>query len=222
MPGDYTMELNRTHDASRRSWLDEANIPGTDFPLQNLPLCVFRRKGSDENWRGGVAIGDPIVDLAALQRTTCLQDLAAEAVRAAAAPKLNALLDLGPSSWQALRHGLFDLLQAGSAHEQSVRETLVPQSEAEHAVPVDAIEHGRGNPYAGAVGSTVTEAKRNAITLRDAERDERHRIANGRLPAPRQCNQDMDDTTVVPVEVNDPLEAAARKAEEAYRKTRWR
>jgi len=32
----------------------------------------------------------------------------------------------------------------------------------------------------------------------------------------------MDDTTVVPVEVNDPLEAAARKAEEAYRKTRWR
>lgn len=89
-------------------------------------------------------------------------------------------------------------------------------------MPVDAIKHGRGNPYAGAVGSTVTEAKRNAITLRDAERDERHRVANGRLPAPRQCNQDMDDTTVVPVEVNDPLEAAARKAEEAYRKTRWR
>ncbi|TYZ49116.1 hypothetical protein C2I33_24690 [Ralstonia solanacearum] len=43
MPGDYTMELNRTHDASRRSWLDEANIPSTDFPLQNLPAGLRRK-----------------------------------------------------------------------------------------------------------------------------------------------------------------------------------
>ena len=57
--------------------------------------------------------------------------------------------------------------------------------------------------------------------LRDAEHYERHRVANGLLPSPRQRNQDMDDTTVVPSEVNeDPLEAAARVAEEAYRKAR--
>lgn len=130
------MELNHTHDASRRSWLEQANVPGSDFPLQNLPLCVFRRKDNAEAWRGGVAIGDQIVDLAALQSNTCLQDRAAVAVRAAAEPPLNALLDLGPSAWQALRHGLFALLQSGSAHEQHVRETLVPQSEAEYAVPV--------------------------------------------------------------------------------------
>nr|CBJ53139.1 protein of unknown function [Ralstonia solanacearum CFBP2957] len=42
-PGDYTMELNRTHDASRRSWLDVADRPGTDFPLQYLPACVESR-----------------------------------------------------------------------------------------------------------------------------------------------------------------------------------
>ncbi|HWV04562.1 fumarylacetoacetase [Ralstonia sp.] len=130
------MELNHTHDASRRSWLEQANAPVSDFPLQNLPLCIFRRKDNAEAWRGGVAIGDQIVDLAALQSTTCLQDHAAVAVRAAAEPTLNALLDLGSGAWQALRHGLFALLQSGSAHEQRVRETLVPQSEAEYAVPI--------------------------------------------------------------------------------------
>ncbi|CAG9182467.1 fumarylacetoacetase [Cupriavidus pinatubonensis] len=130
------MELNHTHDASRRSWLDSANLAGTDFPLQNLPLGVFRRKGSAETWRGGVAIGDQIVDLAALQSLPGLQDRVAKAMRAAAVPTLNGLLDQGPEAWQALRHGLFALLQDGSLLERRVREALVPQADAEHAVPV--------------------------------------------------------------------------------------
>ncbi|AJG19392.1 fumarylacetoacetase [Cupriavidus basilensis] len=130
------MELNHTHDASRRSWLDSANAAGCDFPLQNLPLSVFRRKGSTEAWRGGVAIGDQIVDLGALQSLPGLQDSAAEAVRAAAAPTLNGLLELGPESWRALRHGLYGLLQSGSSLARQVREALVPQLDAEHAVPV--------------------------------------------------------------------------------------
>ncbi|ODV43410.1 fumarylacetoacetase [Cupriavidus sp. UYMMa02A] len=130
------MELNHTHDIARHSWLTQANAPGSDFPLQNLPLCIFRRQGSAEAWRGGVAIGDQIVDLAALHGRAWLQDLAAEAMRAAVAHTLNALLELGPSAWRALRHGIFALLEAGSAHERRVRETLVPQAVAEFAIPV--------------------------------------------------------------------------------------
>ncbi|SOY60140.1 Fumarylacetoacetase [Cupriavidus taiwanensis] len=130
------MELNHTHDASGRSWLDSANTVGCDFPLQNLPLCIFRRQGSAEAWRGGVAIGDQIVDLAALRESGCLQDLAAQAAHAAVAPTLNALMDLGPCAWQALRHGLFALLAAGSTEAPRVRRTLVPQAAAEFAVPV--------------------------------------------------------------------------------------
>ncbi|NOV23990.1 fumarylacetoacetase [Cupriavidus necator] len=130
------MELDHTHDASRRSWLDSANVAGGDFPLQNLPLSVFRRKGSAQGWRGGVAIGDQIVDLGVLQSLAGLQDDTAEAVRAAAAPTLNGLLELGPGAWRGLRHGLFALLQAGSPHERTVREALVPQADAEHTVPV--------------------------------------------------------------------------------------
>lgn len=57
--------LNETHDPSLRSWVASANAAGNDFPLQNLPFAVFRRKGSPEAFRGGVAIGDQILDLAA-------------------------------------------------------------------------------------------------------------------------------------------------------------
>ena len=130
------MELNHTHDVTQRSWLEAANVAGTDFPLQNLPIGVFRRRGGGETWRGGIAIGDQIVDLAALQQVGCMDGLAVEAARAATATTLNALLDMGPAAWQALRHSLFELLRAGSPHESGVRKTLVSQAEAEYAVPV--------------------------------------------------------------------------------------
>ncbi len=62
--------IDRTHDAAASSWLGSANTPGTDFPIQNLPFAVFRRAGSREMPRGGVAIGDEVLDLAALSRTS--------------------------------------------------------------------------------------------------------------------------------------------------------
>jgi fumarylacetoacetase len=54
--------LNDTHDPALRSWVASANDPGSDFPIQNLPYGVFRRAGSAEPWRVGVAIGDMILD----------------------------------------------------------------------------------------------------------------------------------------------------------------
>ncbi|MCO4773139.1 MAG: fumarylacetoacetase, partial [Deltaproteobacteria bacterium] len=53
--------LDATHDPALTSWVTSAQ--GSDFPIQNLPFGVFKRKGSDEAWRGGVAIGDMVVDL---------------------------------------------------------------------------------------------------------------------------------------------------------------
>jgi len=60
------MQLNHTNDPSARSWLDSANQPGCDFSIQNLPFGVFRRRGSGEAFRGSVAIGTHLIDLAAL------------------------------------------------------------------------------------------------------------------------------------------------------------
>ena len=49
-----------------KSWVAAANTPDTDFPIQNLPFASFRRAGRGEEFRGGVAIGDQILDLGAL------------------------------------------------------------------------------------------------------------------------------------------------------------
>ena len=68
------MLLDETHDPRARSWLDSANREGGDFPIQNLPFAVFRRAGSAEAFRGGVAIGDQIIDLAAWRRAGYSKD----------------------------------------------------------------------------------------------------------------------------------------------------
>ena len=55
--------INETHDKELRSWIESANDPETDFPIQNLPFCYFDRSDSDISGGVGVAIGDFVVDL---------------------------------------------------------------------------------------------------------------------------------------------------------------
>ena len=57
-----TTGLDETHDPARRSFVEAANRPETDFPIQNLPLGVFSTK-ADSTSRIGVAIGDQVLDL---------------------------------------------------------------------------------------------------------------------------------------------------------------
>ena len=72
-------QLNETHDPALQSWLASANAAGCDFPIQNLPFASFKRQGSDEAMRGGVAIGDQILDLAQLAASGSLQGEALQA-----------------------------------------------------------------------------------------------------------------------------------------------
>ncbi|WP_076997547.1 fumarylacetoacetase [Variovorax sp. KK3] len=132
-----TVELNHTHDAGARSWLDAANAAGCDFPIQNLPYAVFRRTGSNELFRGGVAIGDQVLDLAALAARQELQGTALDGARACAHEVLNGFFALGPTVWQALRHALFALLKDDAAERSiaEVRECLVPLVEVEFRLP---------------------------------------------------------------------------------------
>ena len=67
--------MNPTHDPAARSWLPSANEPATDFPLQNLPFGVFRRAGTDERPRVGVAIGDRVLDVSEGVRAGLLKAL---------------------------------------------------------------------------------------------------------------------------------------------------
>ena len=136
--------LNHTHSPAATSWLASAN-GHPDFPIQNLPYAVFAEKGDYPRWRAGVAIGDQVLDLAALQNTNLLNGsasgLAAAALEAAnLASKtfgLNAFMALGPQAWSALRHALFALLStdAPAATQTAVRACLVPQAHAIYRLP---------------------------------------------------------------------------------------
>ncbi len=127
--------LNETHAPQLRSWLASANAAGGDFPIQNLPFAVFRRRGRGEGWRGGVAIGDAIVDLAAVAQSGLFSGLAGEAAQAGAQDKLNALMALGPKAWGALRLALSRALREGAKEQAALTACLVPQVEAEYDVP---------------------------------------------------------------------------------------
>jgi fumarylacetoacetase len=127
--------LNETHDPALRSWVAAANVSGGDFPIQNLPFAVFRRRGRAEAFRGGVAIGDQILDLDAAARAGVFTGGVAAAVRAGGQDKLNALMALGPAAWHALRLALSRALREGAAEQAALQACLVPQADAEYDVP---------------------------------------------------------------------------------------
>ncbi|MDP4985700.1 fumarylacetoacetase [Pseudoalteromonas tunicata] len=126
--------INETHDINLTSWVESANTT-TDFPIQNLPFAVFRRKGSSEAFRGGVAIGDQVVDLAVVDAANIFSGLAQEAVHAANAPSLNEFMGMGQAHWSALRLALSQALRTGSAHQASLEAALIAQADIEFSLP---------------------------------------------------------------------------------------
>jgi fumarylacetoacetase len=128
-------QINETHDRSLRSWVDSANSGATDFPLQNLPFGIFRREGKNEPFRGGVAIGDQILDLTAAHKTGAFSGDAAAAAAHCGAPTLNGFMAMGPAAWSALRLALSRALREASPMQAKLTACLVPQAHAEHAVP---------------------------------------------------------------------------------------
>jgi fumarylacetoacetase len=113
--------LNESHDPTLMSWVAQANQPGSDFPIQNLPLGRYRHIGADEDFKIGVAIGDQILDL----QGTGLID----------SPDMNALMALDTAARRCLRRDISQGLAQGSAQQQAWSKLLTPQSAAEMAVP---------------------------------------------------------------------------------------
>src|SRR3954468_19078648 len=110
------MSLDATHDPDAKSWVESANAPDTDFPIQNLPFGIFKRKGATEAPRGGVAIGDQILDLAALEIRT--------------GPTLNGLAAMGRAEWKRLRRTLSQGLSVKKRNARFTRH-LAPMKQAE-------------------------------------------------------------------------------------------
>ena len=113
--------MDATHDPNLKSWVESANEPGCEFPIQNLPYGIFKRRGASESPRGGVAIGDQILDLAALGIKT--------------GPTLNGIAAMGRKVWKKLRAQLSKALSNNKTHKRYSR-YLVPIKQAQLFLPV--------------------------------------------------------------------------------------
>ncbi len=114
--------INSTHAVELQSWVDSANEPGTDFPIQNLPFGRFKEPG-DATWRIGVAIGREIVDLQAAG----LIDHA----------DMARLMDQPTAARKRLRQALSDGLRAGSPHRAVFEAALHCQDQVTLGLPCD-------------------------------------------------------------------------------------
>ena len=128
--------MNRTHDPALTSWVTSAQ-GHPDFPIQNLPLGIFRRSGSSDAPSVGVAIGDQILDLKASAATLGVPS--ASLAGLCAEPNLNRLMASGRQQWSALRREISGLLAADSAvirePARMVEGILVPQTDADLLLP---------------------------------------------------------------------------------------
>src|SRR5947199_9541112 len=115
MPGQ-----NETHDPSLESFVTSAQAPGCYFTIQNQPFAIFR-KGRNEQFRGGVAIGDQVLDLAGICKRDLLSGEAREAAESCIDTTLNAYMALGPAAWSALRLALSRLLRTANKKVAEVR-----------------------------------------------------------------------------------------------------
>ena len=125
--------IDDTHDPGLRSWVDSANAPGTDFPIQNLPFGVFRHPSSNDMPHIGVAIGDRILDLVRCSEAGLFDGLSGEIIDSLRAPSLNALMARGPSAMSKLRPRLVEILASrGGVPAPGI---LVAMDEATMCVP---------------------------------------------------------------------------------------
>ncbi len=125
--------MNETHDPAARSWVESANAPDTDFPLQNLPLGVFDRGKALTCI--GVAIGDQILDLTSAAENNCVPGIDEITEEALMDEPLNLLMALGSQRWSALRRSIFHLLKEGCETRADIEKCLVKQSEVHMLLP---------------------------------------------------------------------------------------
>lgn len=133
-------DLQATLDPSRKSWVESANDSSSDFSIQNLPFGVFSDKhgGLNAARRVGVAIGDQIVDLAALQAAGLLT--VSSQADVFARETLNDFIALGRDAWRSVRIQLSDLLARDTTalrDDSALRaKALVRQADAQLHLPV--------------------------------------------------------------------------------------
>jgi fumarylacetoacetase len=107
--------IDRTHDSALKSWVDSANVPETDFPIQNLPFGTFRKRGGEPQHLG-VGIGDQVFDITA----------------AFVIPSMQTLMAMSAADRIRLRHRISGYL---AQYAPGADQFLIPMSEVELLLP---------------------------------------------------------------------------------------
>ncbi|MEQ8659059.1 MAG: fumarylacetoacetase [Hyphomicrobiales bacterium] len=140
------------------SWVASANNAETPFPLNNLPYGVFSTAGTGP--RCGVAIGDQILDVQALEVAGMI-----DSGGAFSEPSWNAFMGKGKAAWDALRARLTEILAQGSADQARAGELLTAQADATLHMPIVVAEYTdfyAGRHHATNVG-TMFRGAENAL-----------------------------------------------------------
>ena len=142
------------------SWVESANSATTAFPLNNLPCGVFSIGESAA--RCGVAIGDMILDVAALETSGILNfDYGTFYIK----PNWQCFIDEGPEHWAAFRARLIELLGVNSKMQSMVAPHLFSQRDAKLYMPFVVAEYTdfyAGRHHAQNVG-TMFRGAENAL-----------------------------------------------------------
>ncbi|HEV2690091.1 MAG TPA: fumarylacetoacetase [Bryobacteraceae bacterium] len=109
--------IDWTHDPGLQSWVESANRPETDFPIQNLPYATFRRRG-EERSRLGVAIGEMLLDV-----TDALH-----------VPSMQAVMSMPRAARASLRQRISEHL---TKYSTGADKSLSPIAEAELRLPCE-------------------------------------------------------------------------------------
>jgi fumarylacetoacetase len=147
-----------THDPALVSWVESANVAGCDFPIQNLPYARFRRRGSEEPWRVGVAIGDQVLDLAMAAHLAPWGDGLDVWLEQLAAGDLAAFMKEGPRAWRMMRSALSLALVADGVQGPFLELCLVEQRFCEYDLPCvvgDYTDFFAGIHHARAAGALL-------------------------------------------------------------------
>ena len=126
-------EIDHTHDPQLTSWIESANDSDCDFPIQNLPFCIFEAPGIQPSV--GVGIGDQILSLRVCADLGLLNDRWAEAVMA---QSLNQLMSFPPDQRRDLRHAISGLLYSQTtADRNAVEKAMFFQTDVTLSLPAN-------------------------------------------------------------------------------------
>lgn len=132
------INVNQTHDRNLESWIESANNPDADFPIQNLPFCVFSRACTYESVRVGVAVGDFVLDVYGCYEC-CLFDDESFTIAVGANDYCldHSVMKKNKDLQSAFRRRLVQILSTDADEEtrKNVGRNLIPIEEAEFYLP---------------------------------------------------------------------------------------